>query len=88
MVSPRRTSHSPGAGVPVQTSSSLRSDNGTQTSAMIYSLGILVKKIREKQMQVIIDRLVEYISSKEEELRDIASLGTYACSFQASGSKP
>lgn len=55
---------------------------------MIYSLGILVKKIREKQMQVIIDRLVEYISSKEEELRDIASLGTYACSFQASGSKP
>lgn len=39
------------------------------------SLGLLVKLVREKQMQVILDKLVEYISSKEEELRDIASLG-------------
>ena len=31
--------------------------------------------VREKQLQVILDRLVAYISSKEEELRDIASLG-------------
>lgn len=39
------------------------------------SLGVLVKIIKEKQLQVILDKLVEYISSKEEELRDIASLG-------------
>jgi len=31
--------------------------------------------VKEKQLQVILDKLVEYISSKEEELRDIASLG-------------
>ena len=36
---------------------------------------MLVKLVKEKQLQIILDKLVEYISSKEEELRDIASLG-------------
>jgi cullin-associated NEDD8-dissociated protein 1 len=36
---------------------------------------VLVKIVKEKQLQVILDKLVEYISSKEEETRDIASLG-------------
>lgn len=34
-----------------------------------------MKLVKEKQLQIILDKLVEYISSKEEELRDIASLG-------------
>lgn len=40
-----------------------------------HSLGVLTEgRIRDKQISVIIDSLVKFISSKEEELRDIASL--------------
>ena len=41
----------------------------------VHSLGVLTEgRIRDKQISVIIDSLVKFISSKEEELRDIASL--------------
>ncbi|PWN51713.1 TIP120-domain-containing protein [Violaceomyces palustris] len=53
----------------------MKDSNGEVKNMAVKCLGILVKRIRERQMQAIIDRLVEYISSKEEELRDIASLG-------------
>lgn len=41
----------------------------------LHSLGVLVRRVRERQMQVVIDYLVSCISSKEEEVRDIAALG-------------
>ena len=40
------------------------------------SLGVLIKIVRESQMEYIIERLIEFSGSKDEELRDIAGLGT------------
>lgn len=39
------------------------------------SLGFLVRTVREFRMQEIMDTLVDYISSKDHALRDVASLG-------------
>jgi cullin-associated NEDD8-dissociated protein 1 len=54
--------------------------SGLVAEAELFSIGydslaLLSRLVKEKQLQVILDKLVEYISSKEEELRDIASLG-------------
>jgi len=40
-----------------------------------YSLGQLIKIIRETQMKYVVDRLIESLASKDEELRDISGLG-------------
>lgn len=45
------------------------------------SLGVLIKVVRETQMEYIIQKLVQLSGSKEGELRDIAGLGKYFLSF-------
>ena len=40
------------------------------------SLGQLIKIIRESQMELVVDKLTEFSSSTDEELRDISGLGT------------
>ncbi len=39
------------------------------------SLGQLIKIIRESQMELVVDKLTEFSSSSDEELRDISGLG-------------
>lgn len=39
------------------------------------SLGVLVKIVREHQMEHIISKLTDFSGGKDEELRDIAGLG-------------
>lgn len=39
------------------------------------SLAALIKHVSEARIQVIIDRLVSFTASKDEGVRDIASLG-------------
>ena len=52
------------------------------TSGTLYtpdrrsSLGQLIKIIRESQMELVVDKLTEFSSSTDEELRDISGLGT------------
>ncbi|KAE8220675.1 hypothetical protein CF319_g5835 [Tilletia indica] len=41
----------------------------------IKALAALTRRVRDKQVQIMIERLVETINAKEEESRDIASLG-------------
>ena len=41
------------------------------------SLGQLIKIIREPQMELVVDKLTEFSSSTDEELRDISGLGTF-----------
>ena len=41
------------------------------------SLGQLIKIIRESQMELVVDKLTEFSSSTDEELRDISGLGTF-----------
>lgn len=41
---------------------------------LYHSLGELVRQIREREISSIISQLVTFVASKEEELRDIASL--------------
>lgn len=40
-----------------------------------FSLGQLIKIIRESQMDFVVDKLIDFSSNKDEELRDISSLG-------------
>lgn len=42
---------------------------------MSVSLGQLIKIIREPQMEVVVDRLIDFSAGKDDELRDISSLG-------------
>ena len=42
---------------------------------MAFSLGQLIKIIRESQMEIVVDRLIDFSSGKDDELRDISSLG-------------
>ncbi|PWN22206.1 TIP120-domain-containing protein [Microstroma glucosiphilum] len=53
----------------------LKDPNGEVKNMAVRCLGMLVRRVRERQMQVVIDYLVVCISSKEEEVRDIAALG-------------
>lgn len=39
------------------------------------SLGPLVKKVQEPQLQEIVDKLCAYVSQDKEDLREIASIG-------------
>lgn len=39
------------------------------------SLGQLIKVIRENNLSIVVDKLIEFSSGKEEELRDVAGLG-------------
>ena len=45
----------------------------------IFSLGQLIKIIRESQMDFVVDKLIDFSSNKDEELRDISSLGSTFC---------
>lgn len=42
---------------------------------MYSRLGQLIKIIREAQMVIVVDKLIDFSSSQDEELRDIAGLG-------------
>ena len=42
----------------------------------VGSLGQLIKIIRESQMELVVDKLIDFSAGKDEELRDIAGLGT------------
>ena len=48
---------------------------------MYNSLGQLIKIIREPQMVLVVDKLIDFSSSKDEELRDIAGLGALSRLF-------
>jgi hypothetical protein len=39
------------------------------------SLGQLIKIIREVQMDFVVDKLIDFSASKDDELRDISGLG-------------
>ena len=43
----------------------------------VLSLGQLIKIIRESQMELVVDKLTEFSSSTDEELRDISGLGMF-----------
>ena len=45
------------------------------------SLGQLIKIIRESQMELVVDKLTEFSSSTDEELRDISGLGMFRSSL-------
>lgn len=45
--------------------------------SVLRSLGQLIKIIREAHMVMVVDKLIDYSSSKDEELRDISGLGEY-----------
>jgi hypothetical protein len=50
------------------------------------SLGQLIKIINDNQMNYVVDQLIEFLGGKEDELRDIAGLGTcnsrfYSCIY-------
>ncbi|CAO1614254.1 unnamed protein product [Sympodiomycopsis kandeliae] len=53
----------------------LKDANGEVKNMAVRCLGELVRQIREKEISSIISQLVTFVASKEEELRDIASLG-------------
>lgn len=41
------------------------------------SLGQLIKILRQPQMEVVVDKLIDFSGGKDEELRDISALGVY-----------
>lgn len=47
-------------------------DINTET---LVSLGQLIKIIREVQMDMVVDKLIDFSGSKDDELRDISGLG-------------
>lgn len=46
--------------------------------ARYSSLGQLIKIIRENQMELVVDSLINYSVGKDEELRDISGLGWHS----------
>lgn len=42
---------------------------------MVRSLGQLIKILRQSQMEVVVDKLIDFSGGKDEELRDISALG-------------
>lgn len=65
-------------------SSRLDADGADQASTL-PRLAALVKRVAESRIQIIIDRLVGFTSSKDEGVRDIASLGACPPSDPARG---
>ncbi|PWN43702.1 TIP120-domain-containing protein [Ceraceosorus guamensis] len=60
----------------VTTTLDLMKDKNAEVKNMaVRCLGVLTSRVKPAQIQIIVDRLVEYISAKEEEQRDIAALG-------------
>lgn len=41
-----------------------------------FSLGVLIKILKQNQMELVVDKLIEFSGGKDEELRDISGLGT------------
>jgi hypothetical protein len=41
----------------------------------VYSLGQLIKIIRQPQMETVVDKLIDFSGGQDEELRDISGLG-------------
>jgi cullin-associated NEDD8-dissociated protein 1 len=41
-----------------------------------YSLGQLIKILRQTQMELVVDKLIEFSGGQDEELRDISGLGS------------
>jgi hypothetical protein len=48
-------------------------------SSNLFSLGQLIKIINEAQLDFTVDQLITFLGGKEDELRDIAGLGTQIC---------
>lgn len=44
----------------------------------ILSLGVMVKILKERQIEFVIENLIAFSSNKDEELRDIAGLGEWS----------
>lgn len=45
------------------------------------SLGQLIKILRQSQMELVVDKLIDFSSGKDEELRDISGLGAFKLLF-------
>ena len=43
---------------------------------VVGSLGQLIKILRQTQMELVVDKLIDFSGGKDEELRDISGLGT------------
>jgi len=43
---------------------------------VLFSLGVLIKILRQTQMELVVDKLIEFSGGKDEELRDISGSGT------------
>jgi len=41
------------------------------------SLGQLIKILRQTQMELVVDKLIEFSGGQDEELRDISGLGSF-----------
>ncbi|KAF8680510.1 TATA-binding protein interacting (TIP20) [Rhizoctonia solani] len=55
---------------------SLLADKNSEVKNQAVNLGQLIKVVRPAQMDSTIDQLIEYSGGKDDELRDIAGLGT------------
>lgn len=46
-----------------------------------HSLGQLIKILRQTQMELVVDKLIDFSGGKDDELRDISGLGmvVYLC---------
>lgn len=53
--------------------------------ALSYSLGVLIKILRQTQMELVVDKLIEFSGGKDEELRDISALGKLISSSARTG---
>ena len=42
-----------------------------------YRLGQLIKILRQTQMELVVDKLIEFSGGQDEELRDISGLGSF-----------
>ena len=49
--------------------------SGRSNELIFYSLGQLIKILRQHQMEMVVDKLIDFSGGKDEELRDISSLG-------------
>lgn len=61
--------------------SPLEVGSGTRSNLEVSSLGQLIKIIRQPQMEIVVDKLIEFSGGKDEELRDISALGVYRVLF-------
>jgi len=42
-----------------------------------FSLGVLIKILKQNHMELVVDKLIEFSGGKDEELRDISGLGAF-----------